>query len=187
MRLTRVLGAAGVAAASAGGLYLGLVTGALTLDLGIGRRTRALGPIEVAIAAPRELVFDVATAPYATRQSSAMREKVRVLERGEGMVLAAHRTRLGRRLVATTTETVTFERPERIGFRLLRGPVPHVSETFQLIATGTAATLLRYQGELGTDLWTLGQRWGDLVARTWEDTVRGSLQQIKTEAERRRR
>ena len=187
MRLTRVLAAAGVAATGAGGLYLGLVTGALTLDLGIGRRTRALGPIEVAIAAPRELVFDVAAAPYATRQSRAMREKVQVLERGEGMVVAAHRTRLGRRLVATTIETVTFDRPERIGFRLLRGPVPHVSETFQLIATGPATTLLRYQGELGTDLWTLGQRWGDLVARTWEDTVRGSLEQIKTEAERRGR
>ena len=186
MRLSR-LALAGVGAAGASGLYLGLVTGAVTLDLGVGRRTRPLGPLEVTIAAPRRLVYDAATAPYAVRQARAMREKVQILERGDGMVLAAHRTPLGRRLVATTTETVTFEPPERIGFRLLRGPVPHVVESFHLVEIDARTTLLRYNGELGTDLWALGQRWGDLVARSWEDTVRTSLAQIKAGAERRSR
>ncbi len=36
-------------------------------------------------------------------------------------------------------------------------------------------TILRYDGELGTDLWALGEGWGILVARTWENTVRGRI------------
>ncbi len=61
-----------------------------------------------------------------------MAEKVQILERGDGMVLAAHRTPVGGGLVAVTVETVTFNPPERIGFRLVRGPVPYVAETFEL-------------------------------------------------------
>ncbi|MET7297981.1 hypothetical protein [Embleya sp. NPDC005575] len=58
-----------------------------------------------------------------------MREKVRVPERGTDMVLAAHATPVpGGRLTATTTETVRFTRPDRVGFRLVRGPVPTVVE-----------------------------------------------------------
>jgi hypothetical protein len=49
--------------------------------------TRPLGPLEVQIAAPHELVFDVIIAPYADRETKALREKVRVLERGSDMVL----------------------------------------------------------------------------------------------------
>jgi hypothetical protein len=50
------------------------------------------------------------------------------------MVLAAHFTPLGGRLglVAQTVETVRFTRPERVDFRLVRGPVPHVVEAFVL-------------------------------------------------------
>ena len=174
---------AGGMAAAAGG-YVGLVTGTLTVDLGVGRRIRALGPIEVDIRAPRPVVFDVATAPYAARPSRAMREKVEVLERGDGMVLAAHHTPIRRGLVATTVETVSFDPPGRIGFRLVRGPVPHVAETFALTETPDG-TRLRYDGELGTDLWDLGERWGAVVADAWERAVRASLDQIRTEAERR--
>ena len=132
MRVTRTITLAALSGlGAAGGLYLGLISGAVTLDLGIGRRTRPLGPLEIEIAAPRQLVYDAAAAPYAVRQTRAMREKVEILERGDGMVLAAHRTPLGHRLTAVTTETVTFDPPRRIGFRLLRGPVPYVSETFE--------------------------------------------------------
>lgn len=188
MRVTRTITLAALSGlGAAGGLYLGLISGAVTLDLGIGRRTRPLGPLEIEIAAPRHLVYDAAAAPYAVRQTRAMREKVEILERGDGMVLAAHRTPLGHRLTAVTTETVTFDPPGRIGFRLLRGPVPAVSETFELTDTGNGSTVLRYTGELGTDLWALGERWGDLVAPTWEKTVQQSLDQIKAEAERRHR
>ncbi|MCX4822824.1 hypothetical protein OG883_23585 [Streptomyces sp. NBC_01142] len=68
----------GVAAVGGGAVagYLGLVTGALPLDVGVGRRTRPLGPQTVGIQAPREVVFDVIAQPYLGRATRAMREKV---------------------------------------------------------------------------------------------------------------
>lgn len=177
-----VAAAGGIAAGA--GAYLGLVTGAVPLDLGVGRRIRELGPLTIEIAAPRELVFAVVTAPYAERVPRALREKVEVLERGSDMVLAAHFTPITAGLTATTVETVRFSHPERIDFRLVRGPVPHVVETFDLQAAGTG-TRLSYTGELGTDLWGLGRRWGDLVALRWQQAVAASFDTVKTEAERR--
>jgi hypothetical protein len=164
--------------------YLGLVTGAVPIDLGVGRRTRPLGPLAVDIAAPRDLVFDVLAEPYLGRQSRAMADKIRILDRGTDMVLAAHRTPIRGRLVATTVETVRFTRPERVDFRLVRGPVPLVIEEFVLRDNG-GGTELTYNGELGTDLWGLGQRWGDAVAGPWERTVAATFAAVKTEAERR--
>jgi len=82
-----------------------------------------------------------------------------MLERGSDMVLAAHFTPLGGRLglVAQTVETVRFSRPERVDFRLVRGPVPHVVEAFTLAEQpGGAGTLLAYHGEIAADLWRLG-------------------------------
>ncbi len=121
----------GTAAALAGG-YVGVVTGALTLDLRLGRRTRTLGPHTVEIAAPRDEIFDVIAAGYEARRPQAIADRIRVLERGTDMVLAAHRTPVRGRLVATTVETVRFTRPERVDFRLVRGPVPYVVERFTL-------------------------------------------------------
>lgn len=181
---------ASVSAVVAGGLlagagaYLGLVTAAVPVDLGTGRRTRALGPLTVRIAAPREVVYAVVAAPYADRTTRAMREKVRVLERGTDMVLAAHYTPIRGRLRATTVETVRFASPERVDFRLVRGPVPYVAESFELDEDGDG-TVLVYTGELGTDLWGLGRLWGDLVAAKWEVTVKTSLDAVRVEAERR--
>ena len=175
-------GILGVLAAGAGG-YVLLVRGALTLDLGVGRRVRPLGPIERTIAAPPETVFDVIAAPYLGRTPRAMRDKLEVWERSSDMALAAHMTVTGR-LTTTTVESVRFERPHRISFRLVRGPVPHVSETYELHPAdgGTAFT---YAGELGTDLWALGSWWGERVAAQWERAVAGSLEAIAVEAERR--
>lgn len=99
------------------------------------------------------------------------------------MVLAAHFTNVGR-LVATTLETVRFERPSSIHFRLVRGRVPYVVERFVLSGAGSE-TVLEYAGELGADLWALGRWWGDLVAPRWEAAVRSSLASVKAEAERR--
>ncbi|MDF2748788.1 MAG: hypothetical protein K0S98_3075 [Propionibacteriaceae bacterium] len=113
-----------------------------------------------------------------------MQEKVEILERAGQMVLAAHRTVVGSGLTAVTVETVTLDPPNRMSFRLLRGPVPHVIETFAFDETADG-TRLSYTGELGTDLWRLGQAWGDLVARNWVQTVRDSMAAIKTESERR--
>ena len=184
MQVTTLLAAAAGLAGAGAAAYVGLVTGRLALDLGIGRRTRALGPITVEIAAPREVVYAVAVAPYAERRPRAMAEKVRILDRTDQMVLAAHHTPVGKRLTAVTVETVTFDPPHRIGFRLVRGPVPLVTETFALEPTDTG-TRLTYTGELGTDLGRLGELWGDLVARSWIGAVEASLELVKTESERR--
>ena len=159
------------------------VRGGLTVDLGVGRRHRPLGPLRIRIAAPRDVVFGVISSPYLERTSRALTEKLEVVERGADFVLAAHYTR-AYGLTATTLETVRFERPERVHFRLVRGPVPHVVEQFVLHEVD-GTTELEYTGELGTDLWGLGSLWGAAVARTWEATVDTSLSGIKDEAERR--
>jgi hypothetical protein len=173
-----------VAIAGLCGIYVQVVRGALALDLGIGRRVRPLGSLRMHIAAPQEVVFDVIAEPYLGRAPRALSDKLRVLERGSDLVLAAHFTDVGRGLTATTVETVRFERPERIAFRLVRGPVPHVLETFELRDLD-GETDFEYRGELGTDLWALGQWWGSLVARRWEQTVATSLDGVRMESERR--
>jgi hypothetical protein len=171
-------------AAVVGGVgYRLLASGQLTLDTGLGRTLRPLGPITVPMAAPRERVFDVIAAPYLKRTPRAMADEIEVLERGSDLVLAAHRTPIGAGMVSTTVETVRFQRPETIDFRLVRGPVPHVVERFTLHADQDG-TRLEYTGELGTDFWALGRWWGGQVATKWEATVRASLERIRTEAER---
>ncbi len=100
-----------------------------------------------------------------------MAGKLRVVERRGDMVLAEHYTRVhGGRHTAATLETVTFDRPHRIGLRLVRGPVPHVAEEFRLTGQG-AATIIEYTGELGTDFGTAGQWWATRVAAAWEAAV----------------
>jgi hypothetical protein len=156
----------------------------LTLDIGIGRRLRPLGPIALDIAAPPEVVFDVIAAPYLGRTPRAMRGKLEVLDRGADLVLAAHFTPVALGLKVTTVETVRFERPHRISFRLVKGPVPHVLERYEL-RPSDVGTAFQYSGELGTDLWALGELWGAVVAPSWEQTVATSLDGVRTEAERR--
>jgi hypothetical protein len=180
VRAARVV-VAGTGAALA---YWLVVSGKLTLDIGVGRRTRRLGPLTVEVAADPETVFDVIAAPYLGRTPRALGGEIEVLERGTDIVVAAHRTPVAAGLVTTTVESVRFDRPRSVSFRLLRGPVPSVSETFTLTG-GAGSTRLEYTGELGTDLWAPGAWWGTLVARTWVATVAASLERIRTEAERR--
>jgi hypothetical protein len=164
--------------------YVLTSTGRLTADTGWGRRVRPLGPQVVLIRASRETVFDLASVPYlSANPPRELRERIEVLERGTDMVLAAHRTQAGP-FTTVTVETVTFERPQRIGFRLVRGPVPTVTERFVLReADGGTSTELEYDGELGTDGWALGALWGRIVAGYWERTVAHSLGDLKARAE----
>ncbi|GGL35426.1 hypothetical protein GCM10010095_21020 [Streptomyces anthocyanicus] len=185
-RLARIAARATGAGGALAATYLGLVTGALPVDLGVGRRTRPLGPQSTDIAAARNVVFDVIAQPYLGRATRAAREKIHVLERGSDLVLAKHFTPVaGEWLRAVTVETVHFTRPERVDFRLVRGPVPHVVESFALTETAAGTTRLVYEGQMGTDLWRLGQWWGTAVAERWEAAVAASLSAVKTEAERR--
>jgi len=163
--------ATGTGVAAAG--YVGLVTGAISPDLGLGRRSRPLGPHAV----------DIVAQPYLGHAPRALADKIRVLDRGTDMVLAAHFTPVHRRLIARTVETVRFTRPERVDFRLVRGPIPHVEEEFTLTELGSG-TRLEYRGEMAADLWRVGQRWAGLVARRWEQAVAASFASIKAEAER---
>jgi uncharacterized protein YndB with AHSA1/START domain len=177
-------------AAVAGSLLVGgaalVARAGLALDIGVGRRVRPLGPIALDIAAPPEVVFDVIAAPYLDRTPRAMRGKLEVIERGADLVLAAHFTPVAPGLTVTTVETVRFERPHRISFRLIKGPVPHVLESYELRPSETG-TAFEYRGELGTDLWALGAAWGGVVAPSWERTVATTLESVRTEAERRGR
>jgi len=162
-----------------------LARGALTIDTGIGRRIRQLGPVDFEISAPREVVFDVIAAPYLGRTPRALGGELEVLERGSDMVLAAHFTEV-KCGTTTTVETVRFDRPQRVDFRVVRGPVPHVVESF-LLKTSEQGTRLTWRGELGTDFWAAGVWWGGRVARQWDRAVRASLAAITAEAERRAR
>jgi polyketide cyclase/dehydrase/lipid transport protein len=161
-----------------------LSLGRLSLDLGWGRRLRPLGPQTVRIDAPRERVFDIIAVPYLSPNPPRwLREKIQVLERGTDMVVAAHHTKSGR-ITTVTVESVSFSRPGEIRFRLLRGPVPYVTERFILrdIQDG-GSTELAYSGEMGTDLWALGTWWGDLVARYWERAVADALASLRSTCE----
>ena len=176
--------AASAAIAMAGRvLYRLLTRGQLTLDTGIGRRLQPLGPVEFEIRAPREVVFDVIATPYLDRTPRALQNELAVWERSSDMVLAAHFTEV-KCGTTTTVETVRFERPERIGFRVVRGPIPHVVESFAL-SLKNSGTRLTWEGELGTDFWTVGAWWGRRVARQWERAVRRSIAAVAAEAERR--
>jgi hypothetical protein len=168
----------GLGAVTAG--WAGLATGAVAVDTGIGRRTCPLGPRIVLIDAPRTLVFDLLAQPY--RPGTAV-TGIRVLERDGDMVLAAHTTTLKSGLKTTTIETVRLDRPERIDFHTVRGPVPVVVESFQL-SDHDGRTRLLYAGRIGTDLWRPGQWWGRAVAKRWEDVVAGHLARIRDQAER---
>jgi hypothetical protein len=183
-----IRGSVAVMAAAGGGLgYYLAVTGKLTIDTGWGRRIRPLGPFDVQVAAPAATVFDVIAAPYLGRTPRALSGKLQVLQRGSDMVLAEHYTPVhGGRLTAATLETITFDRPHKIAFRLVRGPVPYLAEEFTLTSTG-GATRLDYSGELGTDFAAAGQWWAGRVAAAWEAAVRSSFTGIQAEAERRAR
>ena len=169
---------------AAGAVYRLVVTGALTVDLDVGRRHRVLGPFDIRIVAAPDVVFDVIAGPYLARTPRAMVDKLKVIEAGADMVLAEHYTPVRGGLIATTLETVRFARPTRIDFRLVRGPVPVVTESFTLepIPTGTR---LAYRGDLAADGWAVGRWWAGRVGTAWEQAVRASFTGIKTEAERR--
>jgi hypothetical protein len=184
MRILRTIG--GVLAGCLGLLgaaYALLVRGRLTLDLGWGRSFHQVGPLRCRIAAPREVVFEVIAAPYLGRAPRALREKVEVLERSDAMVLAAHRTPVAGS-VTTTVETVRFSPSHRVDFRHVRGPVPHVVESF-LLREVDGGTEVVYRGELGIDLWAAGRGWGRRLVPIWERIVEGSLREVRAAAEAR--
>ena len=178
------VGAFGVTSVGAALAFFLVSRGMVHLDLGVGRSFHTLGPIALRIGAPRDLVFDVVSAPYLGRMPASLEGKIDILERTENLVVALHRTPLPLR-DAITVETVAFERPEKVTFKLLRGPVPHVEEEF-LLEERDGETEFTYRGELGADLWALGRLYGGRIVKpVWEDVVRRSLEEVKRVAEDR--
>jgi hypothetical protein len=90
----RGLGIAASVVAATGLCHRLVVKGQLTLDTGLGRTVRPLGPVILGIGAPREVVFDVIAGPYLGRTPRALNDEIDVWERGSDMVLAAQRSRL---------------------------------------------------------------------------------------------
>jgi hypothetical protein len=178
VKISRFAGLGAIVGGLVAGTYVLTIRGALTVDLKVGRRIRPLGPRHMHISADPETVFDVVAAPYLGKTPRAMESKLDVLERGSDMVLAAHYTPVAGGMTATTVETVRFERPNTISFNLVRGPVPHVRETFQL-DPADGGTQFTYSGEIGADLWAFGGWWAGLVAGPWERTVEASMTGIK--------
>lgn len=164
------------------GLFLLLAMGRLHLDLGWGRSLHELGPIEVRIAAPRSLVFEIVSAPYLGRAPQGT--GIDVLARGQDLVVAAHHTRV-HFYTARTVEAIELAPPGKVRFTHLSGPVPHAVEEFALEeADGT--TEMRYSGEIGIDFFVLGRLAGrHWVRPQWERTVRDHLDDVKRRAEQR--
>jgi hypothetical protein len=164
------------------GMFLLLAMGRLHLDLGWGRSLHELGPITIRIAAPRDLVFEIISAPYLGRTPRG--SGIKVVARGDTIAVAAHHTKV-HFYTARTVEVVEFEPPTRVGFRHLTGPVPHAVEQFAL-AELDGATELRYEGELGIDFFVLGRiaarHW---VRPQWERAVREHLDDLRERAEQR--
>jgi hypothetical protein len=179
-----VIGASATLATGGAAAFFLASRGLMALDLGVGRSVHPLGPVTLRIRAPRDLVFEIVAAPYLGKMPGSMEGKIEILERHGDMVVALHRTPLPLR-DAITVESVAFERPERVTFRLLRGPVPHVSEEF-LLEERDGETEFIYTGELGADLWALGRLYGGRIVKpVWEKVVRDSLAEVKAAAEER--
>ena len=187
---TALLGAAVVGGAAA---LTGLTaTGKLTLDTGWGRSKHHLGPLNWTVEASRELVWQQFSSTYLGSIPRDMRDSLEVVERGSDMVVAWHKSRLGR-FSAETVETVGFEEPSRIRFRHLRGPVPYAVEEFRLDEINGDTTLLTYEGELGLDGWGAGRLaaryaivpvWMRIVTEHVETTIAAVTK--RAEARRRR-
>jgi hypothetical protein len=160
--------------------FLLLAMGRLHLDLGWGRSFHELGPIEIRIAAPRDLVFEMISEPYL--HHNPKHSRIDVLARGKDLAVAAHHTKV-HFYTAITVEAIKFEPPDRIGFRHLSGPVPYAIEEF-LLEEADGATELRYSGEIGIDFFFLGRIAGrQWVRPQWERAVREDLEDLRQRAE----
>lgn len=164
------------------GMFLLLAMGRLHLDLGWGRSVHELGPITTRIAAPRDLVFELISAPYLGRASGG--SEIEVIAGGDEVVVAAHHTKV-HFYTARTIEVIELDTPARIGFRHITGPVPHAVEEFVLQEVD-GDTELRYSGELGIDFFLLGRIAARLWVRPqWERAVRTHLEEVEQRSEQR--
>ncbi len=127
----------------------------------------------VGVAAPRELVFEVVAAAGKD-----------VGEVEDGRLVEFETEWAGR--VITTTESVSLERPRRIGYRWVTGPLIGVEEEILLEETGPRSTEMTYRGRFRTPKGVVGWLRGAVVVRPiFNKLVRQHLEQGKDLAEAR--
>jgi hypothetical protein len=137
------------------------------MDIGLKER-------RVRVRAPRALCFDVVGAAGTTR---------RVLSETEKIVEFRTDYR-GREIV--TLERLVLDRPARIDYRWIEGPLPEVTETISFEELGPRTTDMIYRGRFaprrGPLQWLLGRL---VVKPAFDRLVLEHLNQGKEVAERR--
>lgn len=143
-----------------------------------------LRPLAVEIAAPRELVFEMASAVDAKLPNGPSHEAT-LVERSGDVMIVSYRL-MGRRGPVELLERVTLTRPQRIDYERLSGPLDHVSERLTFEDHGKMLTIVRYSGQVGRRLPLLGPLIVRMLAvPAYERFMRQSLRSLKEAAEAR--
>jgi hypothetical protein len=142
-----------------------------------------IGPINVSIAAPRYLVFQVLRSLGDTRDSDEENE-VRVVHEDESRrVVEFQRTVKGKRVRAV--EEIVYDPPDRVTFQHVEGPYPEMREEMTLEDDSGKETSLVYKGSFTVRDSLFGRVFGRLFLRTgYTRQVLGNLRRLKEAAER---
>jgi len=145
--------------------------------------SRPLPRLSVSIHARRELVFQLIAAVGQGPDAA----HARVLERpAADRLIVEFTTRVLGRTVKTLEE-VGLHPPDRISYRLLRGPLPDVEEEFRL-EPHEPGVVLSYSGTYQPNRGWLRALFDQMVVPPlYRRAVRQSMEQIKRAAEERQR
>jgi hypothetical protein len=135
---------------------------------------RPLKQQSLEVAAPQRLVFEVVSSAGKVVEKRSDTEKV-----------VEFSIELGDRTIVTR-ELITLEPPERISYRWLEGPLPHVEEEIEVRATGEKRAEMVYRGEYATGKGLrsciAGYLW---VKRVFDRLVTDHLEEAKRISEER--
>ncbi len=147
-------------------------------------RTYRLRERSVLIHAPRQLVFEMASAVGGDLPGGPAHDS-RLLEHDGNRQLVTYRVPVGR-WAFELLEEVRLTPPERIEYRVVRGPLSRVTETLEFVTRDPASTLVSYTGSVGDDRPVVGPMLARLVAvSAYDRFMRRSLAALKSAAERR--
>jgi ribosome-associated toxin RatA of RatAB toxin-antitoxin module len=140
---------------------------------------------EVAIEAPRELVYQLMSSFGRGRLKGAGAESSRVLSRSGNDLVVEFRTQAGR-FTVTTTEQVTLDPPERITFQHVKGPFHSAREEF-VLSEAEGGMRLEHNGEfVWSRLPVLGWLVGRFILkRPFERLLEKHMEQLKAASEAR--
>ncbi|MEX2556517.1 MAG: hypothetical protein WEB06_12935 [Actinomycetota bacterium] len=137
-------------------------------------RIVALREQSLRVRAPQELCFQVVSSAGPV-----------VEERGEHEKLVEFRIDLGNRKLVTL-ELVHLEPPDRIAYRWVRGPLPMVEESIEVMLLSVDACELRYRGRFQTPHGGIrGLVEGWIIRKMFDRAVGEHLDQARRTAEAR--